>query len=283
MAPIGTLSTLDGGTLFPRIATSPDEYRTIGKTFMGTIISKDGLTSLFSIYDSARNGDLSLADRIDKYPSTPIILSLYSNSAYTDLFWEGAMAWISMASGSLPSSASMAYDYNTSSLVITRGSEVISLADSTSTLPSSSSGNDSASASFPTVNIAVSETADDTISKIENLTGTKRKADTLTFDYTPSYGTATADKITNFSPKEKDKLHISLYQFGSGAEGTFKIARNVKDLKKMLTTTTDFIYLRNTGELYYNENSATPGFGKGGVFAILDGHPNISALDIEFI
>ena len=116
-----------------------------------------------------------------------------------------------------------------------------------------------------------------------SLTGTAKAADLLVFANAPSFGKENADTITNFNPKEKDKLQIQLSQFGADAAGTFKIAKNPKALTKALATSTDFIYLKSRGELYYNENGKQPGFGDGGIFAILEGKPNINSTNIGFI
>jgi len=114
-------------------------------------------------------------------------------------------------------------------------------------------------------------------------TGTAKKADVFALTGTPKFGAGTADRITNFNPKEKDRLQIDVSDFGSDAAGTFKIANNFKALTKALATTTDFIYLKSTGELYYNENGKLPGFGDGGVFAILENKANITTKNVEFL
>ena len=115
------------------------------------------------------------------------------------------------------------------------------------------------------------------------LTGTAKKADVFPLTGTPEFGADTADRITNFNPKEKDKLKIDVSDFGSNAAGTFKIAKNAKALTKALASTTDFIYLKSTGELYYNENGKLPGYGEGGVFAILENKANITTKNLEFL
>ncbi len=118
---------------------------------------------------------------------------------------------------------------------------------------------------------------------IDNLTGKPKVEDVLTFARPPSFGASVADRITNFNPKEKDKLQIQLSQYGADAAGTFKVAKNPKALSKALATSTDFVYLKSRGELYYNENGKQSGFGDGGIFAILEGTPNISSTNIGFI
>ena len=115
------------------------------------------------------------------------------------------------------------------------------------------------------------------------LTGTAKKTDVFALTGTPEFGAGTADRITNFNPKEKDRLQIDVSDFGSNAAGTFKIAKNAKALTKALASTTDFIYLKSTGELYYNENGKLPGYGDGGIFAILENRANITTKNVEFL
>ena len=114
-------------------------------------------------------------------------------------------------------------------------------------------------------------------------TGTAKKADIFPLTGTPEFGADTADRITNFNPKEKDKLQIDVSDFGSDAAGTFKIVKNSKALTKALASTTDFIYLKSTGELYYNENGKLPGYGDGGIFAILENKANITTKNVDFL
>ena len=117
----------------------------------------------------------------------------------------------------------------------------------------------------------------------KHLTGTAKKADVFELTGTPEFGAVTADRITNFNPKEKDKVQIDVSNFGSNAAGTFKIANNSKALTKALASTTDFIYLKSTGELYYNENGKLPGYGDGGIFAIIENKANITTKNVEFL
>ena len=113
--------------------------------------------------------------------------------------------------------------------------------------------------------------------------GIARKADIFVLTDTPEFGAGTADSITNFNPKEKDRLQIQLSQFGADGAGTFKVAKNPKALSKALATSTDFVYLKSRGELYYNENGKQSGFGDGGIFAVLEGNPTIRSANIGFI
>jgi hypothetical protein len=115
------------------------------------------------------------------------------------------------------------------------------------------------------------------------ISGSKGKADVITFNLTPSFGTDAADRITNFSPKEKDRLVIEKSCFGGSLNGTFRIAKNNKTLGKVLNSSTEFVYLRSSGEILFNENGSMPGYGDGGVFALLDGRPALKISNVGFV
>jgi uncharacterized delta-60 repeat protein len=118
----------------------------------------------------------------------------------------------------------------------------------------------------------------------QSLSGVTGKADVLVFSEAPSYGAGQADVITNFRPEEGDTLSIETGLF-AGASGTprLKIAKNTKVVKKLSRSTTDFIYDKSSGCLYFNENGKGNGFGDGGVFAIIDGKISIQPANVSFI
>ena len=118
-------------------------------------------------------------------------------------------------------------------------------------------------------------------SAVDTLTGTAKKADTFDFSSSPNYNST--DRITNFSTKEKDKVQISSSVFGLSGAGTFKIAKNSKALGKLLATDTQFIYNKADGGLYFNQNGVAPGFGSGGIFAILEGKPTLGASSVSVV
>jgi hypothetical protein len=141
---------------------------------------------------------------------------------------------------------------------------------------------------LPTTGSASSNTGTSTTSTltttaaVDTLTGTAKKADTFDFSTSPNYNSS-ADRITNFSAKDKDKVQISSSIFGLSGTGTFKIAKNSKDLTKLLATDNQFIYNKADGGLYFNQNGATPGFGSGGIFAILDGKPTLGTSSVSVV
>ena len=121
-----------------------------------------------------------------------------------------------------------------------------------------------------------------TTAAVDTLTGTAKKADTFDFSSSPNYNSS-ADRITNFSTKDKDKVQISSGIFGLSGTGTFKIAKNSKDLTKLLASDTQFIYNKGDGGLYFNENGSASGYGNGGIFAVLEGKPTLGTGSVSVV
>ena len=117
---------------------------------------------------------------------------------------------------------------------------------------------------------------------VDTLTGTAKKADTFAFASSPNYNSS-ADHITNFSTKDKDKVQISSSVFGLSSKGTFKIAKNLKALDQLSKSNTQFIYSKADGGLYFNQNGPEAGFGTGGIFAILEGNPSLVTKNVSVI
>ena len=143
--------------------------------------------------------------------------------------------------------------------------------------PFSSQTESASSTAVASTNSILSATA-----AVDTLTGAAKKADTFEFSSIPNYS-SNADRITNFSTKEKDKVQISSSVFGLSGKGTFKIAKNLKSLDKLLKTDTQFIYSKADGGMYFNQNEATAGFGSGGIFAILDGKPTLGTSSVSVV
>ncbi len=96
-----------------------------------------------------------------------------------------------------------------------------------------------------------------------------------------SYTKETADIITNYDPKTDGPVQIDLASFAGGA-GKLNIAKKTKQVAKLAKKDIDFIYDQQAGYLYYNENGKLPGFGDGGIFAILEGKPKVGLGNFEF-
>jgi hypothetical protein len=97
-----------------------------------------------------------------------------------------------------------------------------------------------------------------------------------------AYSKDNADIITNYNPKGKDKLQIELSTF-DGAVGKLNITKKTKQVTKLAKKDVDLIYDQQAGYLYYNENGKQPGFGNGGILAILEGKPKAGLGNFEFV
>ena len=104
-------------------------------------------------------------------------------------------------------------------------------------------------------------------------------ADTFLFNSKLSFGRKQAPRIRDFNAKLGDQI-----LFGGSALGNvssidqldFKTVRSKKRLKKVSQKGFDLIYFQPKGMLYYDQNSESKGFGKGGLMAILSDAPKLS-------
>jgi hypothetical protein len=96
------------------------------------------------------------------------------------------------------------------------------------------------------------------------------------------FSKSSSDIITNYNPKTDQPIQIDLGSF-EGAVGKLKIAKKSNKVAQLAKKNIDFIYDRQQGYLYYNENGKQSDFGKGGIFAILEGSPKVGLVNFEFI
>ena len=95
---------------------------------------------------------------------------------------------------------------------------------------------------------------------------------------------STADRITDFSPNDGDKLQILKNIFRIKATSiTLTIANSTSSVETALRGSALFVYDTSSGELTWNENGTTRGFGRGGVIAVFDSKPNLSSSDLLLI
>jgi len=134
----------------------------------------------------------------------------------------------------------------------------------------------------PSTAVASTSSTLTTTAAVDTLTGTAKKADTFEFSSSPNYNSS-ADRITNFSTKDKDKVQISSSVFGLSGIGTFKIAKNSKELTKLLASDIQFIYNKGDGGLYFNQNGTEAGYGTGGIFAVLEGKPTLGTSSVSVV
>ena len=92
-----------------------------------------------------------------------------------------------------------------------------------------------------------------------------------------------ADVFTGFNPLT-DILKIDIGSFGKDNLSSFASGKNNKTVKKKLAKQDyDFLYDEKKGGLYFNENGADKGFGDGGIIAILNGSPDLTSGNLEFV
>ena len=109
-------------------------------------------------------------------------------------------------------------------------------------------------------------------------------ADHFLFTSKDKFGRTGADKINDFDPAEGDRLILGSKRLPRLEQTPlFARARSKKRLQKLAKEDIDLIYLQPKGRLYYNQNDAAKGYGKGGLFAILKGSPDITAEHIHLI
>ena len=116
---------------------------------------------------------------------------------------------------------------------------------------------------------------------VDNLTG-KGGPDIFWFNFEERFGRKSADRIKDFDPKN-DVLIFGKGHFKSmNLEPSICFTNNRKELKQALKSDSEFIYSKGTGQLFFNENGAQGGLGKGGLFAILNQKPVLNELGIGF-
>ena len=71
--------------------------------------------------------------------------------------------------------------------------------------------------------------------------------------------------------------------FGLGNKIKFKRVRGNSKAKKAAKTKNDFIYDYKKGQLYFNEDGKDKGWGDGGLFAKLQGKPDLAAEDFTIV
>ena len=96
------------------------------------------------------------------------------------------------------------------------------------------------------------------------------------------YGKKKADTITNFDPK-KDSIDLSDFKFKGLNELRFAGVSNKKQLEKEKERSSNIIYNAKQGGLYFDSNGSKAGFGKGGMFALVDSTPDLSEASFEIV
>ena len=111
-----------------------------------------------------------------------------------------------------------------------------------------------------------------------------RGKDIFIFNRKDDFGAKAANQIIDFNPA-KDQLLIAKKALkGIGNNPEFVTASSRKEMKSLRQEAMEIVYFEPKGQLYYNQNDEGKGFGKkGGLFAILNGSPELSEDNIGLL
>jgi hypothetical protein len=118
----------------------------------------------------------------------------------------------------------------------------------------------------------------------DRLTGLEG-ADIFKFSTRPSsFRNTTADRITDFSSTQGDKIHITKSAFGiTESTAALSVVSSAAALNTALSGSALFVYNTANGELHWNQNGSIRGAGSGGVLAILDNKATLTSGDLMLV
>ena len=108
-------------------------------------------------------------------------------------------------------------------------------------------------------------------------------ADGFLFQNRKGFGKKEADKIKDFNPEDRDSILVDKVVFGLGRKIKLAVVTGKKETNKALGTNNDFIYDTKKGLLFFNANGKEKGWGDGGLFAKLQGAPELGATDFTIV
>jgi len=118
-------------------------------------------------------------------------------------------------------------------------------------------------------------------------TSSLRNGNNLRFEsqsYFRSQGKARVDRVMGFSITEGGIIELSRRAFRGIGDLEFESVSSRRELKRATKSNVDIIYHESASRLYFNANGEENGFGtRGGLFAILEGAPQITANHITLI
>ena len=110
-------------------------------------------------------------------------------------------------------------------------------------------------------------------------------ADRFRFATAGGFGTAQADRITDFSRGEGDRIELSRSAFGlaAGATLSFQTVNNDAELTRALGSSTLLVQDLRDGSMLFNQNGTAAGAGQGGVFAVVNQGLTLQASDFSLL
>ena len=108
-------------------------------------------------------------------------------------------------------------------------------------------------------------------------------ADGFLFNQLKGFGNKHADQIKDFDSGEGDSILLDNDLFELGKKIKLKSYASKSKVKKAAKSRNDFVYDGKKGLLYFNENGKDKGWGDGGLFAKLQGAPELGADDFTIV
>ena len=108
-------------------------------------------------------------------------------------------------------------------------------------------------------------------------------ADGFFFNQSKGFGSKYADKIKDFDSEEGDLILLDKDVFSLGEVIAIEVVSQKKKVKKASKKDVDFVYDEKKGLLYFNEDGIQKGWGDGGLFAKLQGGPELGADDFTIV
>lgn len=115
------------------------------------------------------------------------------------------------------------------------------------------------------------------------LRGSPGVADRFRFLNRNRFGRAGAETILGFKASEGDRLVFARAVLPGIRRPTLRSVSSARAARKALASTAGFVYQRPTGALLFNANGARAGFGAGGLVALLEGGPPLTAASLELL
>ena len=107
--------------------------------------------------------------------------------------------------------------------------------------------------------------------------------DGFLFQDPQGFGIKKADIVRDFDSNEGDSILLDNSLFGLGKQIKLKSYGSKNKVKKAAKSKNDFVYDDKKGLLYFNENGKQKGWGDGGLFAKLQGAPELGADDFTIV
>ena len=97
------------------------------------------------------------------------------------------------------------------------------------------------------------------------------------------FGNNQSDIIKDFDHQQGDSILVDKDVFGLGKKIKLKVVNGKKASNKASKSNKIFVYDEKKGLLYFNENGRDKGWGDGGLFAKLQGAPELGASDFTIV